>query len=86
MPHRILHPTKEQVRAYMAERETARRPPPAPDEIRRQLGWRLESQDEHDSLIKFYLIPTNCGQAAAQVALDWWIGRARSVWPILRLR
>lgn len=41
MERAITHPTKEQVRAYMAEREAARRPPPAPDEIRRQLGWQL---------------------------------------------
>lgn len=35
----VPHPTKEQVRAYMHQRGRAHRPPPAPDEIRRQLGW-----------------------------------------------
>ncbi|MFA6069484.1 hypothetical protein AKG95_22360 [Janthinobacterium lividum] len=33
------HPSKEQVRAYMRGREHALRPPPPPDEIRRQLAW-----------------------------------------------
>lgn len=35
------HPTKEQVRAYGEQRRFAHTPPPAPDEIRRQLGWGL---------------------------------------------
>jgi hypothetical protein len=38
---RVTQPTKEQVRAYMASRGGARRPPPAPEDIRRQLGWKL---------------------------------------------
>lgn len=33
------HPSKEEVRAYMERRKRARQPPPAPAEIRRQLGW-----------------------------------------------
>jgi len=37
--HNAMHPSKEQVRAYMHAREYDRRPPPAPEEIRRQLGW-----------------------------------------------
>ena len=37
--HSISHPSKEQVRAYMRRREQALQPPPAPDEIRRQLAW-----------------------------------------------
>jgi hypothetical protein len=41
--HQITHPTKEQVRAYMTRREVARVPPPAPDEVRRELGWRLQA-------------------------------------------
>ena len=39
--HQVTHPTKEQVRAYMRQRELAHRPPPAPAEIRRQLSWQL---------------------------------------------
>lgn len=36
--HSMTHPTKEQVRAYMRRRENARKAPPAPEEIRRQLA------------------------------------------------
>lgn len=34
-------PTNEQVRSWMRQRQVDRTPPPAPDEIRRQLGWGL---------------------------------------------
>jgi|APAra7269096714_1048519.scaffolds.fasta_scaffold00121_9 hypothetical protein len=34
-------PTKEQVRHYMATRQTQQCPPPSIPEIRRQLGWGL---------------------------------------------
>ncbi|RJG27760.1 hypothetical protein [Massilia cavernae] len=71
MPHRIHQPTKEQVRAYMAQRETARRPPPAPEEIRRQLNWRLDPPDPDQVLVRFYLIPSTYGQLATQIAIDW---------------
>ena len=71
MPHRITHPSKEQVRAYMAAREAARRPPPAPEEIRRQLGWRLQRGDEDQLLLQFYLIPTTYTQLATRIALAW---------------
>ena len=79
MPHRILHPTKEQVRAYMAERELARRPPPSPSEIRRQLGWRLAPADDDRALLEFYLIPTTYGRLATQIALYWLLAPACSV-------
>lgn len=71
MPHRIHQPTKEEVRAYMAAREAARRPPPAPEEIRRQLNWRLAPSDEDRILIQFCLIPSSYGQLAARITLDW---------------
>ncbi len=32
-------PSKEAVRAYMARRGRTRQPPPAPADIRRELGW-----------------------------------------------
>lgn len=35
------HPSKEEVRAWMARRGRTGLPPPAPDEIRRELGWHL---------------------------------------------
>jgi hypothetical protein len=81
MVHRIVHPTKEQVRAYMAEREADRRPPPAPDEIRRQLGWRLAPSDQERLLLEFYLIPATYGQLAAQITLAWWLASLRSAPP-----
>jgi hypothetical protein len=71
MPHRISQPSKEQVRAFMAARERAGRPPPAPEEIRRQLGWRLERADDDLCLLQFYLIPTTCSHLAARLTLDW---------------
>ena len=38
----ITRPTKEPVREYLDRRTHAQlEPPPAPDEIRRQLGWHL---------------------------------------------
>ena len=78
MPHRITNPTKEQVRAYMAARETARRPPPAPEEIRRQLGWRLQRCDDDCVLLQFYLIPTNYTQMATQIVVDWMLAAMRT--------
>ena len=36
------HPSKQKVRAYMERRARQVRPPPAPEEIRRQLGWGLQ--------------------------------------------
>ncbi len=71
MPHRITQPTKEQVRAYMAARELARRPPPAPEEIRRQLGWRLDAPAAEAQYTRFCLIPATCGQIATRLAFDW---------------
>jgi hypothetical protein len=73
MDQRVTHPSKEQVRAYMIEREHARRPPPAPEEIRRSLGWRLASPDPGSALAGFCLLPAAFGQLAAQAALDWYL-------------
>ena len=78
MPHHVTHPTKEQVRAYMAAREAARRPPPPPEEIRRQLGWRLQRGDEDCLLLRFYLIPTTYTQLATRITLDWTLAIMRS--------
>jgi len=79
MPHQIIQPSKEQVRAYMAAREAARQPPPPPAEIRRQLGWRLQRTDEHAVLVQFYLIPTSCTQLATQLACDWLLATMRQL-------
>ena len=77
MPHQIIQPSKEQVRAYMATRELARRPPPAPDEIRRQLGWRIQDPDEKRLLVQFYLIPTIYCQLIVGMSLDWLLAPLR---------
>ncbi len=37
------HPTKEQVRVYLAQRGQAHLPPPSPEEIRRRLDWRSDT-------------------------------------------
>lgn len=41
MPQTSNRPTNEQVRSWMQQRQADRSPPPTPEEIRRQLGWRL---------------------------------------------
>ncbi|MES2152445.1 MAG: hypothetical protein V4508_21920 [Pseudomonadota bacterium] len=68
----LIRPSKEQVRAYMAARGSARRPPPAPEEIRRQLGWSM-TDASNDAFLQFYLIPTTCSQLATRMALHWWL-------------
>ena len=78
MPRQISHPSKEQVRAYMAARESARRPPPPPEEIRRQLNWRLLPDDEERLRLQFYLIPTVYSQMATQIAYDWMLAPLRN--------
>lgn len=35
------NPTKHQVRAYLERRSRDPKPPPTPEEIRRQLGWGM---------------------------------------------
>jgi hypothetical protein len=80
MDRQITHPTKEQVRAYMTAREAAHRPPPAPAEIRRQLGWRLApSTDTEHPLVQFYLLPSTCGQLTAQLVLDLIFASSRAI-------
>jgi hypothetical protein len=70
MDRRVTQPTKEQVRAYMANRERARRPPPAPEDIRRQLGWKLAPPEPTSALINLCLLPATLSQLAVQAALD----------------
>lgn len=78
MDRQVTHPTKEQVRAYMARREAAHRPPPPPDEIRRQLDWRLTPADEANPLLQFCLLPTTYSHLTAQVLLDWLFASTRA--------
>lgn len=86
MPHRVTHPSKEQVRAYMAARETARRPPPAPEEIRRQLGWRMQHADEDRLRLEFYLIPTTYTHLATSITLQWMLAAMRPPFVQMRAR
>jgi hypothetical protein len=39
-----LHPTKQQVREWMAQRHTDHQPLPDIKQIRRQLGWDLKNR------------------------------------------
>lgn len=71
MDCRVNQPTKEQVRAYMVSRGRTHRPPPAPEDIRRQLGWKLARAEPDCSLIGLYLLPATLGQCVAQLVLDW---------------
>lgn len=87
MPPRIVQPTKEQVRAYMHARGRARKPPPPPAEIRRQLGWRIEprkdskKQPEYTqiSLVEIYLIPTEYSHALLRLIFHYWTLRTVQV-------
>jgi len=66
-----MHPTKEQVRAYMQLREFDRRPPPTPDEIRRQLGW-YGGYSLPDTLAgSSLLLPGAIAQLAGLLAVEW---------------
>ena len=40
-----IHPSNHVVRAYLERRSQAAKPPPTPQEIRRQLGWTLLAGD-----------------------------------------
>ncbi|MYM24775.1 hypothetical protein GTP46_19240 [Duganella sp. FT135W] len=68
-----LQPTKEQVRAYMhqRQREFCRRPPPMPEEIRHQLGWHFSADySEHLSSSSLFF-PGSIAQLAALLAVEW---------------
>lgn len=34
-------PDRQQVRSWMQQRQAERKPPPAPEQIRRELGWQM---------------------------------------------
>jgi hypothetical protein len=40
------HPPKQLVRAYLERRVKEHKPPPTPEEIRRQLGWGMLLEDD----------------------------------------
>jgi hypothetical protein len=70
MNRSVSHPTKEQVRAYMAARELAHRPPPSLEEIRHQLNWHLDPSPGC-TFAGCSMLPAAFVQLAAQFALDW---------------
>jgi len=41
----LTHPPKHLVREYLARRTREAKPPPSPEEIRRELGWGLLSPE-----------------------------------------
>jgi hypothetical protein len=41
----FTHPPKQLVRAYLERRSRDPKPPPSPEEIRRQLGWGLAASE-----------------------------------------
>ncbi|MFC0135255.1 hypothetical protein CR105_20910 [Massilia eurypsychrophila] len=79
MDRQITNPTKEQVRAYMLGREADRRPPPAPAEIRRQLGWRLAPAEPAPTAVQLYLLPSTLGQLGIQFLLDCLVTSSRAI-------
>lgn len=69
----MLQPTKEQVRAYMQQRqrEVCLCPPPVPEEIRRRVGWHGNATSvEHFSSSTFFL-PGTIAQLATLMAVEW---------------
>jgi hypothetical protein len=71
MDRPVTHPTKEQVRAYMLAREHAYRPPPPPEEIRRQLNWHCVNSEPNCVLASFCLLPATLGQFVVQAMFGW---------------
>ena len=79
--HSISHPSKEQVRAYMRRREQALQPPPAPDEIRRQLAWckLYAGMDAGADAMLDAKSDASAGATAARVAaLGWYLSAEMS--------
>jgi hypothetical protein len=63
------HPSKEQVRAYLALRGHAHLPPPSPEEIRRRLNWGAD-HGQHD-VVSVLLLPPTLLQLSALMAVSW---------------
>lgn len=68
------HPSKEAVRAWMVRRGHTTAPPPAPDEIRRELGWtRSPPGDAAAGLVCLpAFLPFVFTELAALTALAWY--------------
>jgi hypothetical protein len=51
--YQTRNPSHQQVRSWMQQRQVDRTPPPAPEQIRRELGWGLlEAERETTNRIK----------------------------------
>jgi hypothetical protein len=81
MDRQVTQPTKEQVRAYMAARGHAHRPPPTPEDIRRQLGWRLGPPQPAAALLDLCLLPATASQCVAQMVFVWLLLPLRALVP-----
>lgn len=46
MATQVTHPPKELVREYLNRRVRSQKPPPTPEEIRRQLGWGMQLPED----------------------------------------
>jgi hypothetical protein len=68
-----LQPTKEQVRAYMQQRQRdfGHCPPPVPEEIRRQLGWHCSPQHAAPFSTSTLFLPGTIAQLATLMAVEW---------------
>jgi hypothetical protein len=68
-----LQPTKEQVRAYMLQRQRdfGHCPPPVPEEIRRQLGWHCHVRHAEQSSSSPLFFPGTIAQLATLMAVEW---------------
>jgi len=65
------HPSKHVVRAYLERRSHEVKPPPTPEEIRRQLGWHCSAdKSEHFSTSTLFL-PGTIAQLATLMAMEW---------------
>jgi hypothetical protein len=68
----ITHPSKEQVRAYMLQRKAEHRPPPAPDQIRRQLGWSsCDDSYMNGCGTRALFFPVKIVELASLLAVEW---------------
>ena len=68
------HPSKYLVRAYMERRSHEVKPPPTPEEIRRQLGWYGQQiqQDRGPSVVDYgFIFPSTLAQLATLLAVEW---------------
>ena len=64
------HPSKEEVRAWLARRGRARLPPPPPDQIRRELGWHLRD-DGSGVPPALFVLPVVLAELVALTAVTW---------------